>query len=289
MLRHTRDASWRPQRVVVLGAAGFVGGAIVTELKDRGIPHHGLGRNELDLLHPAAPETLAQILKLTDAVVVISARAPCKTSAMLQENIQMMRAVCDALALQAVDHIVYISSDAVYADSSEPLSEKSCAEPNSLHGAMHLTREIMLRHSAGKTPLAFLRPTLIYGDRDPHNGYGPNQFARKAARGEAIVLFGEGEERRDHVLIDDVAAITVRVLTHRSHGILNVSTGTVVSFRTIAEQIAAMSNPPVIVRGTPRRGPMPHNGYRGFDTSACCAAFPDFRFQELPQGLRRFS
>ena len=47
--------------------------------------------------------------------------------------------------------------------------------------------------------LAILRPTLIYGAGDPHNGYGPNRFRRLAATGKPIILFGEGEERRDHV------------------------------------------------------------------------------------------
>ena len=65
---------------------------------------------------------------------------------------------------------------------------------------MHLVREVMLR-SALTAPLAILRPTLLYGAADPHNGYGPNRFRRLAAAGQDIVLFGEGEEQRDHVLI----------------------------------------------------------------------------------------
>ena len=45
-------------------------------------------------------------------------------------------------------------------------------------------------------PLALIRPTLVHGLDDPHNGYGPNRFRRLAATGREIVLFGEGEERR---------------------------------------------------------------------------------------------
>ncbi len=72
-----------------------------------------------------------------------------------------------------------------------------------------------------------LRPTLIYGAADPHNGYGPNRFCRLAAAGEEIVLFGEGEERRDHVAVEDVAEIAFRVLMRRSRGVLNLATGDV--------------------------------------------------------------
>jgi hypothetical protein len=38
-----------------------------------------------------------------------------------------------------------------------------------------LAREIVFSSTVA-APLATLRPTLIYGGADPHNGYGPNQF-----------------------------------------------------------------------------------------------------------------
>jgi nucleoside-diphosphate-sugar epimerase len=149
---------------------------------------------------------------------------------------------------------------------------------------MHLAREVMFGSELG-APLANLRPSLLYGARDPHNGYGPNRFRRLAACGEDIVLFGEGEERRDHVFIDDVAEIAARVLLHRSRGALNVATGEVHSFREIAEKVVRLSGKPVTIKSSPRIGPMPHNGYRPFDASACRAAFPDFQFTAIGRGL----
>src|SRR5437660_396895 len=107
------------------------------------------------------------------------------------------------------------------------------------------------------------------------------------AAGQEIVLFGEGEERRDHVLVDDVAEIVCRVIEHRSRGTLNIATGDVYSFRDIAERIAAMAKPVVAVRGTPRQGEMPHGGYRPFDIAACRRAFPDFRYTSLADGLKQ--
>ena len=100
------------------------------------------------------------------------------------------------------------------------------------------------------------------------------------------MLFGQGEERRDHVSIDDVAEIVVRVLMRRSQGALNIATGEVHSFRSIAEMVAAFAPQPVAINSRPRIGPMPHDGYRPFDISECRAAFPDFRYQPLAEGLR---
>lgn len=284
MLEHLNPGALAPSRVVIVGARGFIGSASAQRLLTHGVPVLALGRAEADLLAAGTAGRLAEALRPDDAVVVISADAPCKDAAMLVNNVRMMECLCTALAQAPVAHVIYISSDAVYRDSREPLTEDSCAEPGSLHGAMHLTRELMLK-SVIEAPLAVLRPTLVYGAADPHNGYGPNRFRRLAAAGQDIVLFGEGEERRDHVLVDDVAEIVRRVLMQRSRGVLNVATGRVHSFREIAERIAAMYDPPVVVRGTPRQGPMPHGGYRAFDASACLRAFPDFRYTDLVTGL----
>ena len=190
MLTHLLKTSTQPNRVVILGSAGFVGSACCKRLQSQGITVLSVPRTELDLTQPHASETLAGLLNPEDTLLFVSAKAPVKNEAMLIENLQMGKAVCEALQKSSVKHVIYISSDAVYADSDSPLSEHSCAQPGSLHGVMHLTREVMLVN-AWQGPLCFLRPTLIYGSGDPHNGYGPNRFMRQAKKGEDIFIFGE--------------------------------------------------------------------------------------------------
>ena len=287
MLRHLNGKSGPPARVVVLGAAGFIGGALTRKFAASGTSVLGVGRRDLDLLGADAAARLADLLRPDDTLVLVSARAPCKTPAMLLENIQMVAPVCESLMRRPVAHLIYISSDAVYADGPLPLTESAPAAPSSLHGAMHLAREQMLLAAAGGTPVAILRPTLVYGAADPHNGYGPNRFRRSANRGEAIVLFGEGEERRDHVDVDDIAEIARLVAEHRSSGILNVATGTVASFRDLAEKAVALASRKVAIESSPRNGPMPHNGYRPFDPAATFEAFPGFKYTSLDSGLAR--
>tara|TARA_R110000782_G_scaffold243386_4_gene329978 strand:+ start:31837 stop:32724 length:888 start_codon:yes stop_codon:yes gene_type:complete len=286
MLEHLNATSQRPNRIVILGAAGFVGSATKAAFETEGTPTLALGRDQVDLLTENASDTLAGHLRDTDCFVVISAEAPCKDAAMLERNIRMMRAITDAIAKVQPAHLIYVSSDAVYADSMKPLSETSCAEPGSLHGIMHLAREVMLK-DAMKGPLAILRPTLIYGAADPHNGYGPNRFRRLAAEGRSIVLFGEGEERRDHVDVKDVAELIRLIAGHRSTGVLNAATGTVTSFREIADLVVDLSSNKVSVDSSPRQGAMPHNGYRAFNPAATAAAFPGFRYTSLAEGLAR--
>jgi UDP-glucose 4-epimerase len=285
MLKHNSPEPSQPNRVVLLGAAGFVGGTAKSVFVSEGTEVLPLGRAEIDLLNSNAGSRIADLLKSTDTFVMVSAEAPCKDAAMLIRNVQMMIAVCEAISKIQPAHVVYISSDAVYADSMEPLSEVSSAEPGSMHGVMHLTREIMLKEAV-EGPLAILRPTLIYGIDDPHNGYGPNRFRRLAADGKEIVLFGEGEEQRDHVLVNDVAELIRLIAWHKSEGVLNAASGTVTSFKEIAEIVVNISDIAVPIKGLPRIGAMPHNGFRPFDPAATLTTFPGFKYTNLSDGLK---
>jgi len=269
-----------------MGAAGFVGAALVKRMTPRNIPILALSRRDIDLLASDAGGRLAAKLRPDDVFVAAAARAPCKNVEMLVENMKIVASLIEALKKSPVAHVVNISSDAVYADSQKPLTEGSTMAPDTLHGVMHLARELAFRHEI-RTPLAVLRPSLLYGAADPHNGYGPNRFRRLANEGKDITLFGEGEERRDHVLIDDVAEIVVRIVERRSVGTLNIATGHVHSFREVADLVVSQAPNKVAIKGSPRSGPMPHNGYRPFDSSATRAAFPDFQYTPLQEGVGR--
>jgi len=282
MIDHLNVKYARPARVVIIGAGGFVGSTIRKQLEADDVPTLPLTREEVDLLSDGASAKLRKLLKATDSVVMVSAIAPARTVPMMMQNWKMAEAVCAALAEVEVSHMVYISSDAVYVDNANPVTERSHCVPSTIHGMMHAAREMMLKNST-KAPVIMLRPTLIYGAADPHNGYGPNRFRRQAAMGQSITVFGEGEERRDHVLVDDVAKIAALVLGHRSVGALNVATGVSTSFRQIAEIIAKQYE--VEVTSQPRQGPRPHLLHRFFDITNCLKAFPAFHYAPLAKGL----
>ena len=283
MLTHTRKSPLPPKRVVVLGATGFVGSAIAKRLEADGIVVLGLGSRDIDLVAETAAEQLAAVFEPEDTLVLVSAVAPCKDTPGMLQNIAMGAHVCAAIKSQPVDHVLYIGSDAVYVDGISPLSERSPAAPSDLHGTMHLTREIMLKGSS-EAPLVILRPSLLYGAGDPHNGYGPNRFRRLAAEGEAITLFGEGEEMRDHVCVEDVAEVVRLCLLHRSAGILNVATGAATSFRDVAEMVAGHIDQPVPITSTTRQMPVTH---RHFDITERLRAFPGLSLTSLEEGLAR--
>lgn len=280
MLHHKKNQPELPQRVIILGAGGFVSGAVQKKLEALSIPVLALPRKDLDLTKTDAATKLAEFIRPNDAVIFVSAKAPVKNEQMLIDNLLMAKTVCEAVKQSSPEHLIYISSDAVYADSDQPLTESSPAQPASLHGVMHLAREVMLAN-AYQGSLCILRPTLIYGENDPHNGYGPNKFLRLAKAGENIQLFGNGEEKRDHVWVEDVAEIITLSLLSQSEGVLNIVSGEVVSFSEIANKIASISSNQISITNLPRVGKMPHNGYRAFDNANTYLAFPQFKYKSL--------
>jgi nucleoside-diphosphate-sugar epimerase len=183
-----------------------------------------------------------------------------------------------------LSYVLNISSDAVYSDTKEPLNEHSMMAPISAHGVMHCMRERLVDHtfcdSAGH-----LRPTLIFGKDDPHNGYGPNSFWRKIIADEDITLFGKGEEMRDHIHISDVVSIAIEMIKCQHLGAINAATGQLRSFHDIANSMVTLRKAKCKVLTSQRHGPMPHDGYRAFDNSAARRLLPNIRFMTIENYL----
>jgi nucleoside-diphosphate-sugar epimerase len=260
----------KPARVVLLGARGFIAGALQRGLRARGFNALALGSSEIDLTRASATEALAALTPDKGRDI-----------ATLMKNLAMMQHLCAALERTPCAHLVYFSSDAVYPFTAGRVTEETPASPQDLYGAMHLARELMAR-SLTKIALLVLRPTLVYGAEDTHNAYGPNRFRRSAEKEGRIQLFGEGEETRDHIHVDDVAAITLRCLERRSTGVLNVATGVSTSFRQVADLVARRLSQPVQILGAPRANPITH---RHYDITTLLKAFPDFRFVGTEDGV----
>lgn len=284
-LLHGRAQPAYPARAVLLGAGGFLARAILAELRRSEVPTLALGSRDVDLSAPGAGIALASRLLPDDAVVMLSAVTPDRSRALAATfaNLRMGAALCESLSRSPVAHVVYVSSDAVYPFLQVPVTERSCAAPASAYGVMHRTRETMLARQVS-CPLAVVRPTMVYGAGDSHTSYGPTRFRRSAALHGVITLFGEGEECRDFVHVDDVARLVRRILLHESRGVLNLATGVSTSYARLADLVAAQFGRSIRIARVPREVPVTH---RAFDVAACRAAFPDFVFTSLEDGLAR--
>jgi len=142
--------------------------------------------------------------------------------------------------------VVYASSAAVYGDSSNvPLAETTDAFPLSAYGADKLGCEHHARvatrvHGVPTTGLRFFN---VFGPRqDPKSPYSGviAIFARTIGLGNQITIYGDGEQVRDFVYVENVVRYLVAAMT-RSRAearVFNVCTGRATSVNQLASAIA---------------------------------------------------
>lgn len=282
MLIHLNKLREKPSRVVILGGSGFVGKELSATLDALDIPNIKISSYDIDLTQQNAGELLAKKLQPKDALVFLSALTPDKGKGLeaFDKNIRMAVNVVKALELQKVAHVVYFSSDAIYSMQETIVSEGTIPNPEDMYGLMHLTRERMLKFSFGN--LAVIRPTLVYGLHDTHNSYGPNRFRRMAAEKQEITLFGKGEEKRDHIFVGDLVALTTEVLLWKSIGDINAVTGKSISYFDLAAKINTLFDNQIKIIDTERKNPVT---YRHFDNAQVFKSFPGFQFISIEDGL----
>jgi len=274
-------------RVVIIGSSGIISKNLQNKLKNNRINHLVIGSKKINLLKPKSFISLRKKIKKNDTIVFIAAEAPVKNEKMLINNLIMSSTLVTALKNKILRQFIYISSDAVYADSKKKINEKSLKAPDSFHGLMHLSREKTFQSYFSKN-LLILRPTLIYGKEDTHLGYGPNKFLSLALQKLPLSIFGNGEEKRDHVYIDYLIDILFKCINRKASGTLNLVSGQVSSFRYIAETIQKKLNIKSKIIRIKRSGPMPHNGYRAFDIKTLNTFFGKVKKISINDGLNRY-
>jgi len=254
-------------------------------LREQRIPAVGVSSREIDLTQVESVAQLARLCQPSDVIVFASTITPDKGKDVrtLMRNLAMGEHVAEFLGKSTCSHVVYVSSDAVYDDTASPIREDSPCNPASLHGVMHLAREHVMAHAMqqAKIPVLMLRSTLVYGADDTHNGYGPNRFVRTALKERTIKLFGEGEEKRDHLYVRDLSRLIGACIVHRSEGVLNAATGHSSSFRGVADLVVACC-PDTRLECSQRATTITH---RHFDVAATLRAFPAMRFTPMRVGL----
>ena len=265
------------QRVVLLGAKSFIGNQIGLVLESMGSEIIKVSRDKVDFADRSCVSKLSDILRDNDKVILAAARSPAKDLDDLMYNIELIENIVNALNTRRLSYVLNISSDAVFSDNSALITETSPMAPKNVHGIMHCMREKIIQENVDAN-VGTVRPTLVFGPGDPHNGYGPNSFLRLAKSKNDIELYGKGEELRDHIHVDDVAMNGASMIMKNIEGDVNAVTGKVISFMEIALAVASGSGGMIKVITKELSGPMPHNGYRGFNNSRVKDLFPNLKF-----------
>ena len=240
------------KKVLVTGAAGFIGFSICNKLLENGINVHGLD-NLNEYYDPRLKKARLEILSkkgmpfskidLADAdrikilfdsykptiVINLAAQAGVRYSlenphAYINSNIIGFLNVLENCRNFSTEHLIYASSSSVYGlNKVFPFSERNNVDhPVSLYAASKKSNEAMA-HSYShifKLPCTGLRFFTVYGP------WGrPDMalyiFTKKILAGEPIDVFGFGKMRRDFTYIDDIVEGVFKILDKKPSGSLN--------------------------------------------------------------------
>ena len=231
-------------RILVTGAAGFIGSTLSHRLLDRGdevvgidnlndyydvrLKHARLDRlrarggfrfEQLDISDRPAIAALFE-REAFDAVVNLAAQAGVRYSienphAYVDSNIVGFVNLLEGCRHHGVKHFVYASSSSVYgANTKLPFSvDHSVDHPISLYAASKKANELMAHtysHLFG-LPTTGLRFFTVYGPWGRPD-MAMFLFARAALAGEPINVFNHGEMLRDFTYVDDIVESVVRVI-----------------------------------------------------------------------------
>jgi UDP-glucuronate 4-epimerase len=233
-------------RILMTGAAGFIGYSLARQLLARGDSIIGidnlndyyqvsLKHDRLAALREAGGERFA-FLQLDfadypaltaalegqqfDRIVHLGAQAGVRYSienphAYVQSNLAGHLNMLEVARHRQVGHMVYASSSSVYGGNSKlPFAVEDRADhPVSLYAATKKADELMSETYAHlyRLPLTGLRFFTVYGRFGrPDMAYW--SFTRKILAGEPIPVFNGGEMWRDFTHIDDIVAGVVAAL-----------------------------------------------------------------------------
>ncbi len=216
-------------KVLVIGATGFIGKAIVNELSNNlidvvavGGPHSKLGIKTFECVDIADPDDIAKLEQIQDIDVVIHAAGLAHKFGKITEddiwkvNVLGTKNIAGLAAKLKVRHFILISSVLVYGQHhpenlmSSYINEESPCDPKDIYARSKFSAEktaIEICHEKG-IPLTILRPAPVIGAGSKGN------FARliKLVASGRFVWLGKGKNRKSLVSVDDVAKACFAVL-----------------------------------------------------------------------------
>jgi UDP-glucose 4-epimerase len=282
-------------RIILLGNTGYIGSRLAAAFQAAapGVPLVGHSAPSLDLTRQESAAALEEMLDPGGVLVVCAAikKQLGDTPEIFQQNLAIVLNICRAIAARPVRRVVFFSSAAVYGEDVPHgvIDESTAVQPTSLYGIGKFTAERLLVRAVAQKPgtsLLILRPALVYGPHEPGYYYGPSGFLRMALADSPITLWGDGEELREFLFIDDVVALTTGLTLGDAAGVLNVVSGTSYTYAQALAMVATLTGRPPAVTSRPRtKDKVDHR----FDATRVQEVCPGFRFTPMSEALQRVS
>jgi UDP-glucuronate 4-epimerase len=235
-------------KILVTGAAGFIGFASAKQLLERGETVVGLDNfndyydvslkearagildkfedfsmARIDLADRAAMEALFAKEKF-DKVVHLGAQAGVRYSienphSYIDSNVVGTLHILEGCRHHDVEHLVFASSSSVYgANSTMPFSiHQNVDHPLALYGATKKSNELMAHTYANLygLPTTGLRFFTVYGPYGRPD-MAPIKFTKNIIEGKPIDVYNYGNHSRDFTYIDDIVSGVIHTMDHNA-------------------------------------------------------------------------
>lgn len=251
------------KRILVLGAQGLVGSALVRRLACEVCETLSATRDEADLTNAA--DTMAYIRRINpDAIILAAAKVGGilanrdQPVPFLEENLLIQLNVFRAAHAANVTRVLFLGSSCIYPKFAEqPISESSL-----MTGLLEPTNEAYaLAKIAGIRLIDAYRqqyerhwisamPTNLYGPHDTFDlevGHVLPALLQKfhmakIENSASVEIWGSGKARREFMHVDDCADALIHILRYYDElGPINVGTGEDISIRDVADFIAKLT------------------------------------------------
>ena len=256
-------------RIVVTGAAGFIGRNLVTELNRRGCDHlllvdnlgtEGKWRTLLGLEFDDIidPETFLSALtseRLSDIDAVIHLGACSSTTEhdadyLLQNNYHYTRSVCE-WSLRKDIRFIYASSAATYGNGSNGYSDAApllTLRPLNMYGYSKHLVDLWAEKNRHFDKIVGLKYFNVFGPFEDHKGDMRSMVIKaytQITNTGRVQLFksyrpdyADGEQKRDFVYVKDAVDVTLHFLEHRNvGGLFNCGTGMARSWKDLMNAV----------------------------------------------------
>jgi UDP-glucose 4-epimerase len=251
-------------RVLVTGASGFIGRAVVAALRNRDVPVTAVDREPPDqswdsgvevvtgdladqqvciAAFETRPRAVIHLAALTS--VLRSVDAPMRTFA---ENVTITQVLLELSRGSGVGQFVLASTNAVVGDvGASTITADLPLRPLTPYGATKAAGEMLLSAYSGSYGLstAALRFTNVYGPGMSHKDSFVPRLMRAALTGTGVRVYGDGLQRRDLVYIDDVVAAILLALDNGFDGRAIVGSGSSVSVLELVEAVRSVTGSPI--------------------------------------------
>lgn len=269
-------------RVLVTGAAGFIGSTVAARLLGEGhevtgldslsssystaiklrnlaaLPQDGFRFLQLDLARDDIDAAVAD----AEAIVHLAGRPGVRASwggdfeGYMNDNVLGTQRLLDAaVRAGSTARFVHASTSSVYGQHlGIPTPETAPMHPHSPYGATKLTAELLVRAYAANFGLraVTLRLFTVFGPgQRPDMAF--QKFLSAIAVGEPVAIYGTGDQVRDFTYVDDVVEAIIRAMEHDGvlPAALNVAGGTSTTMNAVLDLMGEVTRLRVLIERHP--------------------------------------